>query len=153
MKIFSVHISSPISHITTAMLLLRVKILPRKSNLNLTQFIIFILLRGLFYKSRNKEGSEERKPQTRFRSRGVAGGISFVVLSVQCEALQGEWRFFEERSSASCFRSQCQRSRQFSRFKLIVFGGGVEPREDFQEVQTFFAGMKVLGSRMIHRQR
>ena len=59
----------------------------------------------------------------------------------------------EERSSASCFRSQCQRSRQFSRFKLIVFGGGVEPREDFQEVQTFFAGLKVLGSRMIHRQR
>ena len=77
----------------------------------------------------------------------------FVVLRVQCEALQGEWRFFEERSSASCFRSQCQRSRQFSRFKLIVFGGGVEPREDFQEVQTFFAGLKVLGSRMIHRQR
>ena len=54
MKIFSVHISSLISHITTAMLLLRVKILPRKSNSNLTQLII-----GVFYKLGDKERSKE----------------------------------------------------------------------------------------------
>ena len=46
MKIFSVHISSLISHIATAMLLLRVKIWPRKCHSNLTQLIIFRLLRG-----------------------------------------------------------------------------------------------------------
>ena len=45
MKIFSVHISSLISHIATSMLLLRVKIWPRKSYSNLTQLIIFILLK------------------------------------------------------------------------------------------------------------
>ena len=45
MKIFSVHISFLISHIATAMLLLRVKIWPRKSYSNLTQLIIFILLK------------------------------------------------------------------------------------------------------------
>ena len=141
MKIFSVHISSLISHITTAMLLLRVKILPRKCHSNLTQLIIFILLRGLFYKSRNRECSEKRKPQTRFRSRGVAGGISFVVLSVQCEAWQGEWRFFEEREEFSillpkpvptlspvfslqthCFRRGCRAARRFSRSSDFLCG-------------------------------
>ena len=44
MKIFSVHISSLIRHIATSMLLLRVKIWPRKCHSNLTQLIIFILL-------------------------------------------------------------------------------------------------------------
>ena len=48
MKIFSVHISSLIRHIATAMLLLWVKIWPRKSSSNLTQLIIFILLNRLF---------------------------------------------------------------------------------------------------------
>ena len=83
----------------------------------------------------------------------VGNGSVALHLSEIPDSSEQRVAILEERSSASCFRSQCQRSRQFSRFKLIVFDGGVEPREDFQEVQTFFAGLKVLGSRMIHRQR
>ena len=46
MHIFPVHISSLISHVATATLFLREIICPRKSDANLKQVIIFILLRG-----------------------------------------------------------------------------------------------------------
>ena len=45
MHIFPVHISSLISHVATATLVLREKICPRKSDVNLKQVIIFRLLK------------------------------------------------------------------------------------------------------------
>ena len=47
MNIFPGHISFLISHVATATLLLRKKILPRKSYSNLKQLILFRLLNGL----------------------------------------------------------------------------------------------------------
>ncbi len=65
MKIFSVHISSLISHIATAMLHLLVKIWPRKSDSNLTQLILSYYSRvyaealyGKVYHFRDQNGLE-----------------------------------------------------------------------------------------------